>query len=780
MSAESKPRVPSSTGTQLDNIYWRLALLLTGSVVVARFLTTESLRRWMGPVGAWAYEEPGPGPLTTLIFAGLLLLAFCLWLIGCVREGQIVRWPKWPVLGVLVMSVCTVIAAALAGQKQIGTLRAADWITQWLAFLMLLGLLRRAAYRRVLLGAVLAAAVLVSAKCVYQVHVELPEMLAEYQQDPEKLLSGLGIRPGTSRAAQIEDRIIQGQASGYFATGNVTASVLILAAMAAMGLGADRIFNVGRKFSRFFGLLLWGLAGLMVYAIVLTASRGAIVGLAVAGVLFAIYVGIKRFGRHKLSRASVGRYYRTIVRSVAVLVVVLVLAVVGWGLKFGSLGPRALTFRWHYWMGSAGMFAANPWFGVGPGNFRFHYLAHKLDRAVEEVANPHNAVVEMFTETGLLAGLGLVVCLAGIFILASKPAGGRISPAGTDSKDTCRLRPLLWLLLLAAGAFALRTAVNTEGLALMRIVQGRAVSEDLPALLLGLIAPLVLWAIGFAIAITDSDDLSGRKSPATPLLRIAIICGLTGFVLHNQITFAMLHGGGGTIFWVFAALALAMHRGRAAENYQLSRLDRYLVSGLTVVALAMFILKVFVPAASEHLHIRRAVKAYRDRPAPEIWYSLDFYGIEAELAGAVSALPSDPWPHTFWATILAERGHLERAISQQHRAVAKNPHDWTGHFDLAGLLAEQARRSEKQQGWASAIQAMHRALQCYPTKPQLHEELADMYAEQRNWPDAAEHYRQALDYDQAKELDAKFQWPIRHRREVQDKLTAARKRSPSL
>jgi len=290
----------------LDNIYWRLALLLTGSVVVARFLSSESVRRWMPPTNAWAYDQPGPGPLTTLIFAGLLLLAFCLWVIGCVREGQIVRWPKWPVLGLLVMSVCTVMAAALAGQKQIATLRAAEWITQWLTFLMLLGLLRRAAYRRMLLAALLAAAVLVSLKCVYQVHLELPEMLAEYQQDPEKLLSALGAIPGTSRAAQIEDRIIQGQASGYFATGNVTASALILAAMAAVGLGADRIFNLRRKFSRFFGLLLWGLAGLMVYAIVLTASRGAVVGLALAGALFALYLGIQRLRRYKFSRANPG------------------------------------------------------------------------------------------------------------------------------------------------------------------------------------------------------------------------------------------------------------------------------------------------------------------------------------------------------------------------------------------------------------------------------------------------------------------------------------------
>lgn len=739
---------------------FRIALFLVASVVGGRFLTTESLRRWMGLTQGWAYNEPGPGPMTTLIFAGLLLLAFCLWLIGCGRQGQMVRWPKWPVLALLVMSVSTMIATVLAGQKHIATLRAADWITQWLTFLMLLDLLRRSAYRRVLLAAVLATATLVSFKCLYQFYVELPDMLAQYQRQPEVFLAGLGAVPGSARAAQIEDRIIQGQASGYSATGNITASVLILAVMAAVGLGADRIFNMGCKFSRFFGLLLWGLAGLMVWAMAVTASRGAMVGLVLAGTLLAMYLVIR-----KLRPMRLRRHYRTIVKYVAMLVVVLVLAVVGWGLKFGSLGPRAMTFRWHYWVGSARMFAANPWFGVGPGNFKLHYVAHKLERAVEEVANPHNVFVEMFTEIGLFGGLGLVVCLASIFIVATKPTGELNK---TNTKYTSRLRPLLWLLLLAAGVFALRTAVNIEGAALLRIVQGQASSEDFPILVLGLIGPLVVWAIGFVIAITDSDDVSGENWPATPLLRIAIVCGLAGFVLHNQISLAMLHGGGGTIFWVFAALALAMHPAKESQNYRLSGIDRYLVSGLTVVALAMFVVKVFIPAATEHRHIQRASSMSAE--------GLDYLGIEAQLDQAAQALPSDPWPHSLSARILAERGYLERAINQQRQAVDKNPHDWTGHFDLARLLAQQARGSESEQSWKSALQAMHEALQCYPSKPDLHEELADMYAERQNWAAAVEHYQQALDYDQAKELDAKYQWPSRHRGEVQDKLKAARKR----
>lgn len=404
MVAEHRVTQQTSKVSHLDNTWSRAALLLTGSVVVARFLTTENPRGWVGPLSAWVHTDPSPGPVTTLIFAGILLLAFCLWLTGAVHSGRMVRWPIWLVLSVLIMSICTVIAATLANERRIAAHITADWITQWLAFLMLLDLLRSRAYRKILLTAVLATATLVSVKCIYQAHIELPEMLANYQQEPEKMLYGMGITPGTAQAAQFEERIRQSQASGYFALGNVTASVLILAVMAALGLAVDRIFTIRRKFSAPLGLLLLGLVVIMVYAIVLTGSRGAVAGLGLAAVLFVCYLSISRIGGRLFPNLQLRRHYRTIVLVIIALVLIAVLAVVAFGLRYDSLGVKTLTYRWHYWVGSARMFSDSPWLGVGPGNFKFYYPAYKLPQAVEEVANPHNPFVQMFTETGLLGG----------------------------------------------------------------------------------------------------------------------------------------------------------------------------------------------------------------------------------------------------------------------------------------------------------------------------------------------------------------------------------------
>ncbi|NIA07367.1 MAG: hypothetical protein GWP14_07000, partial [Actinobacteria bacterium] len=375
MTSKHRTAKRESGISHLDNVWSRAALLLTGSVLVGRFLTTENPRGWIGPLSAWAYADPGPGPVTTLVFAGLLLLAFCLWLIGVARSGRMSRWPRWLAISILSLSVCTIIASALAQERRIAAHLAASWITQWLAFLMLLDLLRVRSFRKILLTAVLATAALVSVRCIYQSHVELPEMLAEYRQNPQKMLSGIGVTPGTSRAIQFEERINQAQATGYFALGNVTASVLILTAMAALGLAADRIFTIRRKLSRPLGLVLLTVAAAMVYAIFLTGSRGAMAGMGFGLILFVGYLTAKSIASRRFPSLRLQPYYRTIVLLIVVIVAVAVLVVVAVGLKYDSLGAKTLTFRWQYWVGSARMFAQSPWFGVGPGNFKFHYPA---------------------------------------------------------------------------------------------------------------------------------------------------------------------------------------------------------------------------------------------------------------------------------------------------------------------------------------------------------------------------------------------------------------------
>ena len=61
------------------------------------------------------------------------------------------------------------------------------------------------------------------------------------------------------------------------------------------------------------------------------------------------------------------------------------------------------------------MIADHPWPGCGPGNFQEVYTEYKLPKASEEIADPHNFLLEIWATAGTpaaLAFLGVLGCFA--------------------------------------------------------------------------------------------------------------------------------------------------------------------------------------------------------------------------------------------------------------------------------------------------------------------------------------------------------------------------------
>ena len=81
----------------------------------------------------------------------------------------------------------------------------------------------------------------------------------------------------------------------------------------------------------------------------------------------------------------------------------------------GARGPRACSrrasksfgYRLQYWQSSLQMIADHPLVGCGPGNFQNVYTQYKLPEASEEVADPHNFLLEIWATAGTPAHAGL-------------------------------------------------------------------------------------------------------------------------------------------------------------------------------------------------------------------------------------------------------------------------------------------------------------------------------------------------------------------------------------
>jgi hypothetical protein len=193
---------------------------------------------------------------------------------------------------------------------------------------------------------------------------------------------------------------------GLFALANSFAGLLIVGLMLAVGLG----------------VLVWRFGGgplrvappcavviLILYCVVLTKSRTAWCGVAVGG---AAWMALSL--RQQIPIVGV-KWRRVLLGGTLAIVAAFAVAGLSGGFdwKVVTEAPKSLSYRMQYWRGTWHMLAERPVFGAGPGNFRQLYLKHKLPESSEEIADPHNMLLDVWSSGGLLAlagFAGFIVC----------------------------------------------------------------------------------------------------------------------------------------------------------------------------------------------------------------------------------------------------------------------------------------------------------------------------------------------------------------------------------
>jgi len=403
--------------------------------------------------------------------------------------------------------------------------------------------------RHLVLALIAAMAVAGSFQCLNQVLYTNAAMVSQYQSDPNSLLAPLGIEPGTLQAFMFEHRLFTGGAPGFFTTRNSAGSFALLALFACAALFLDkRAGQRGRAQRTGVTALYAVVAGFILLSLVMTRSKGAVVGLVGGGVSAAVLVRWQRWiAAHK-----------TLVCVLAVAAPsAFVGALIHYGIGHGRLpGGPSMLVRWQYWQACGRMIGDHPWLGVGPGNFAVNYDLYKPAEALESVADPHNFVLSLLAQYGPLGLIGfLVLAWAGLRrVFSTDP----LEPAANAPSGPAPPRALgLCTIAVALAMFGIRPWVS----ALLN--SGDAWSSGYAALIFyGL--PGVLVVAGLVLLSQGPGDQDEDRTPqGKSYVTVVLGAGLLALLAANLTDFALFEPAIATCFWAMVGCLIASLQGRS-------------------------------------------------------------------------------------------------------------------------------------------------------------------------------------------------------------------------
>lgn len=674
-------------------------------------------------VARWLMPAESTASGTTLWLVGGWLLLASAWTLARLRS-----WPITPLrldridLAVTLLVAPQLVSALLMTVTSDGNARTAanmgcEWIGLLVSFVLLRRWLARHADFDAVLRLALAVAVGVSMLGVWQHHVGYRTAIAEFDRLETELaiahrvgnistirriqseLAASGIPLDGPARILWEHRLRNSREPyGFFALANSLGGLLapILLTGFALWPAAIRRYRSDTQpivsLRAILPLVLFGLLLLLVaYCLLLTKSRTAWVGLAAGGLVLV--------GNHLL-RWLRESPRRVLIAALAPLLLVIVVLVTG-GIDREVLteAPKSLAYRLEYWEGSVRVISDRPLLGTGPGNFRQHYLAHKLEGSSEEIADPHNFVLEATANAGLLGLAGLLACV-GLLIRRRPHSDPQTPKLSNNTTQQPRLMPRL------AGICGFALAL-TPGWLL-----GGAIDQRLLAVLLG---SGLAWSCLPHVAL---DPVNRRR---------ACLAALVALVVH-------MSGAGGFSRPALLALILLMVMGcrplmppkdahATADSNQSLNPPRLIsvACGLAFVLVGVFgLLPVFAQTTAAQ-NATYALLEGRTATAASL------------LADALQADRLDPAPTRQLAQLRIGQAasdptndeFLDQAVTAANNTVRRDPHNWASAHHLARIyhLKWQNRPEPGLQQqivrWGTA------AIDRYPSNPRLRAWMAE-------------------------------------------------------
>ncbi len=643
--------------------------------------------------------------------------------------------------------VSAVVVILTAGEKRSAANMAWEWLAIGIVWLILRhGIVERTA-RNGFLQAMIVTGVVLGAYGLYQHYVMHPRLVAEYGPLFEKLHSGDsnanfirqklardGIPTEGPALVLFERRLLDSREPlGLFALANTFGGLLAVCLLLTLGeILARRQSGTGWR-SRMPCLVVAGIVG---WCLLLTKSRtawiGCVCGLVVlAAPQFRMWLNYRRY----LLPAGI---------TIAVILVVPAVLFSQGGLdqQVLSEAPKSLAYRIQYWQATCRLIAEHLWLGVGPGNFRQHYLKYKLPKASEEIADPHNLFFEVTATGGIVSAAGLAIFLGLAFGFAV-----RRLPMSSIPPSASRQLPLAFWM---AGGGAI--------LAFLGPLICWQEWED-RVLVLAVVWMVVAWLFspGRRPIVAGFSPLATRHSPlplSDPERRPIVASG--GEVLNGSLAAAValavhLMGAGGIampgVVQVLVAL-LALSLAPAQDPNPAPPRRRYgaLLAGAgSLVILVALMMTSLLPVWRCRQAMRDGNAAGMSSAPDRFEAAMNFY----RAAATADSWSPEPWRYQFeWLTTgILSNERNETAVKQLHEVMRRDPVNFWAPQALGTWWLQKWRTTHGHDDALQAVRWLRRAQQLYPTNSGIQAKLAFALDSARQRAEAIDAAQAALAQD---------------------------------
>jgi len=524
----------SKSKTQVLFEYISLTLCLC--VIAIRITLTE------GPVTSTSFLPANLWDnVYSLTISTGLFFGFLFWFIGNLATRKFAYRSTGIEIGLCIFCIAAVIACFAASDKRLAITSFATFLAPVIMAILLVQILDSDSKIKLLLCVIVASAVVSAYQSTEQFFSSNQMTIEKYEENPQAILEPLGIEQNTFQHFLFEHRLYSRGIRGFFTTRNSAGTFLLMASFAALVLSIERFKNRKSDISGKSNLYRCGAVIMFIlFALVLTKSKGAILGFLFAAALFVMFL-------------LFGTRLKALNKIILIACLLIFIAsgcfVVWYGMTHDRMpGGNSMLVRWQYWNASAKMYTENPLTGVGPGNFKIFYPHYKPAGALESVADPHNFPLSILTQYG---PLGLVGFLMMIFAPLWKinPSSGNQNQESKIERESFKTLTVTFLIIISAAMLLIRPLF-------MRASPKNAV-EVLYMIFNLYIAPIAAFIIGFWLLVAESETAAISYRLKDKYISYALFCAVSGVMLHNLIDFAIFEPPVFTAFWALIACLIA-------------------------------------------------------------------------------------------------------------------------------------------------------------------------------------------------------------------------------